>query len=80
MIINRDRLLQLDFFKLVMFGVVIGLLGAVYMAGSGQLQEKIDKTFSSASKSGDADELTSFTGRSEIWEYGIEQISAICDG
>ena len=75
MIINRDRIMQLDFIKLAITAMVIGLMGTIYLAGTGALQERIDDTFSSASKSGDADELTSLTGRSEIWKHGIEEIS-----
>ena len=75
MIINRESLLRWDSVKLITALGVGGLLGLVYLAGTGALQERIDTAFSSASKSGDADELTSFTGRSDIWKHGAEEIS-----
>ena len=75
MIINRDRIMQWGFIKLAIVAMVIGLTGTIYLAGTGALQERIDDTFSSASKSGEADELTSVTGRSDIWKYAIEEFS-----
>ncbi len=75
LIINRDILLRWDFVKLMVCASVVGLMGLTYLAGTGQLQKRIENTFSSASKSGDAEELTSFTGRSDIWEYGKSEIA-----
>ncbi|MFN3193285.1 MAG: O-antigen ligase family protein [Aureliella sp.] len=43
--------------------------------GSGQLDWMIEDALEGATKTGSTDELTTATGRTEIWAYGIKQIA-----
>ncbi|MEZ6090864.1 MAG: O-antigen ligase family protein [Pirellulaceae bacterium] len=45
-----------------------------YVAGTGQLDWYIDDALQKVSKSGTSDELTTATGRTEIWAYALKMI------
>ncbi|MEM6778153.1 MAG: O-antigen ligase family protein [Planctomycetota bacterium] len=53
--------------------LVMAIVGMVY--ASGGLDWMISDALLKVSKSGNADELSTGTGRTEIWAYGIEQIA-----
>ena len=59
----------------MLLATLVLLFGAFIAVGSGKLDWMIERTLTGVSKSGSTDELTTATGRTEIWAYGIKQIS-----
>ena len=57
-------------------GVFFGLVVAFAAVSSGKIDWMVEDLLSGVSKSGNSSELSSATGRDEIWKYGIEQIKA----
>lgn len=61
--------------SLMVGGVMAGMLIVTLLFAMGKEDHMIDLVLSKISKSGDAEEITSGTGRSEIWSYAIHLIS-----
>ncbi len=57
-------------------GVFLGVVVAFAAVASGKVDWMVEDLLSGVSKSGSSSELSSVTGRDEIWRYGIEQIEA----
>lgn len=52
---------------------MIAIVTLMFFVATGDAGEFLDKGLQSLSKSGESDELTSATGRSEIWAYGLKE-------
>ena len=57
-------------------GLFLGFVVAFAAVSSGKVDWIVEDLLSGVSKSGSSSELSSATGRDEIWKYGIEQIKA----
>lgn len=66
---QRSTILRLSALAIAGCGFLLSL------SASGEFEYRIEQAMLSTSKSGDAEELTSFTGRSDIWAYGWQQIT-----
>ena len=73
-VVYRDRLLTRQFVLTAMVGVLLLIPIVGYQFASGTIDWTLEDTAMSLSKSGTADELSTATGRTEIWSYAIERI------
>jgi len=63
--------------KFVLLGLIIGLIlipSVAYFYATGELDWIVAESLDKISKSGSSDELTTGTGRTEIWAYAIQKI------
>lgn len=59
-----------------LLGIAMVVLAVAFVAlGSGQLDWQIEEALKGATKTGSTKELSTATGRTEIWQYGISQIA-----
>jgi O-antigen ligase len=58
-----------------LIATLFGILSLMVLATQVDIGQRIQEKMTIVSKSGDADELTSATGRSEIWAYAIRLIA-----
>lgn len=73
-VIFRNQLLKQKWVIYAAWLGVLGIVGIVLLSFVVDLSDVIGSKLAMVSKSGDAEELTSGTGRSEIWSYTIELI------
>ena len=73
-VVYRNRVfLRKNLIYSLWFGV-LGLIGLMILSMTTDVGALIAEKLSFISKSGDAEELTSATGRADIWEYAIQMI------
>lgn len=72
--IYRDKIFKREYLSYAMWGGMIGLLLLLGLAAATDLGAAIESKLAFVSKSGDAAELTTATGRAEIWAYAIKLI------
>lgn len=70
----RHVFLKREYFSAYLLAFLIATLGILVVSTQVDIGAKIKEKMTLVSKSGDADELTSATGRSEIWAYTIKLI------
>jgi O-antigen ligase len=73
-ILYRKQLLQPKYTAYYLGLVVLGMLGLMVLSVTSDLGALIESKLSFLSKSGDTSELTTATGRSDIWAYAIKLI------
>jgi O-antigen ligase len=71
----RHVFFKREYFYFYICGVFFGLLGILILATQVDLGAAIADKLTLVSKSGDAEELTSATGRSDIWAYAMHLLS-----
>ena len=64
-----------EYLQRYVVAAMVGVFGLMVISTQVNIGKQIEKKMTLVSKSGDADELTSATGRSEIWAYAIRLIS-----
>ncbi len=74
MVFNRDWLRSRIFLILIGPAVLVGLATMVYVDNRYGFDRVIEKVLVGSSKTGDADEITSATGRTAIWAYSWKLI------
>lgn len=72
--IYRDSIFQRRHLVYLVGLGFVGMLGLVFMLGTTDLEQLIASKIPFISKSGDAEELFSATGRTTIWAYAIQLI------
>ena len=72
--IYRDQLFKREYLPYYLWAGMFGLVGLLGLAASTDLGAAIENKLAAVSKSGDASELTTGTGRVEIWAYAIKLI------
>lgn len=70
----RHVFLKREYFQRYVVLCFFGLLGILVLSTQVDIAQEIEKKMTLVSKSGDADELTSATGRAQIWAYTIRLI------
>ena len=70
----RQVFLRRKYIQLYIVGGFLGIFGFLLLSTQVNIGAKIKEKMTLVSKSGDADELTSATGRAEIWAYTIRLI------
>ena len=72
--VYRDKCLRREYLPYI-FGLgIVGLMGLLALSATTDLGSAIESKLAVVSKSGDAEELTTATGRAEIWAYSIKLI------
>ncbi len=64
-----------EYLRYYVVATMVGIFALMMISTQVDLGAKLEEKMAMISKSGDADELTSATGRSEIWAYAIKLIS-----
>jgi O-antigen ligase len=73
LVVNRGLLRRKDIFGLCLFAISALILALFVISLSVDLTRYIDDALQSLSKSGEVEELTSGTGRLDIWAFGWDQ-------
>ena len=72
--VYRDKCLRREYLPYI-FGLgILGVMGLLALSAMTDLGSAIESKLAVVSKSGDAEELTTATGRAEIWAYSIKLI------
>ncbi len=73
-VVYRRQILRREYFVFFVWVALIGSVALMVFGTTGDLGDKIESKLALLSKSGDTSELTSATGRAEIWAKAISMI------
>ena len=73
-VLNLDRLLSRAGLMFAMASLIVIVAGVFALAATGREQVILERVLAAVTKTGDVEEVTSMTGRSEIWERSVELI------
>ena len=72
--VYRETFIKREYLPHVLGAAFLGIIGFLALAATVDLGAMLESNLESVSKSGDTEELTSGTGRAEIWAYSMKLI------